>query len=104
MEYERVARRLRTDHNLYLAPGAIESAVAVCTGLHDNPAVQVRPGLQLHCAALATQMARRAGDHPAARHWAAAAAALTTRCQPFDMAGSELAQILGADPPGRRSA
>jgi RNA polymerase sigma-54 factor len=27
MEYERVARRLRTDHNLYLAPGAIETAV-----------------------------------------------------------------------------
>jgi len=27
MEYERVARRLRADHNLYLAPGAIESAV-----------------------------------------------------------------------------
>ena len=79
-------------------------ALVVCAGLHDNPALQVRPGLQLHCAALATQMARRAGDHPAARHWAAVAAALTTRCQPFDMAGSELAQILGADPPGRRSA
>ena len=72
-------------------------ALAVCTGLPDNPAVQVRPGLQLHGAALATQMARRAGDHLAARHWAAAAVALTTRCQPFDMAGSELAQILDAD-------
>ena len=35
---------------------------------------------------------------------AAAAAALTARCQPFDMAGSELAQILGADAQSRHSA
>ena len=33
MEYERVARRLRADHNLYLAPGAIEAAVQY---LHRN--------------------------------------------------------------------
>ncbi len=73
-------------------------ALATCTALHDNPAVQVRPGLQLHCAALALQMARGAGDAAAAQRWETAARGLMLRCQPFDMAGSELARILGAAP------
>jgi hypothetical protein len=79
-------------------------ALSTCAALHDNPAVQVRPGLQLHGAALAAQMARQAGDAAAARHWAGIARALTARCQPFDMAGDELAAILGApdlDQPAR---
>jgi RNA polymerase sigma-54 factor len=33
MEYDRIARRLRADHDLYLRPGAIESAVAF---IHRN--------------------------------------------------------------------
>ena len=70
------------------------AALASYAQLHDNPAVLVRPGLQLHAAAMAAAMAWRIGDVQAHARWTAAAQALSQRCQPFDMAPAELAQVL----------
>ncbi len=71
-------------------------ALAAYAALHDSPAARVRPGLQLHAAAMAADLARQAGDAPAQAHWLAAAQGLAATCQPFDMAAAELAQRLAA--------
>jgi tetratricopeptide (TPR) repeat protein len=74
-----------------LAPAAAATAFEA---LHDNPAVQQRPGLQLHVAALAAQGCVRAGREAAARRWVQQAQALSPRCAPFDMHAGELNALL----------
>ena len=71
-----------------------QAAAAALEALNDNPAVQQRPGLQLHVAALAAQACARAGQAPAAQRWVARARALRPHCAPFDMHTSEFEALL----------
>ena len=71
-----------------------EAAAAAFEALHQNPAVQQRPGLQLHAAVLAAQAAQRTGRHAAAQRWARVARQLQRGCQPFDMTPAEVQAAL----------
>jgi hypothetical protein len=70
------------------------AAAAAFEALHQNPAVQQRPGLQLHAAVLAAQAAQRSGQHAAAEAWARVARQLLQCCQPFDMTLDEVQAAL----------
>ncbi len=71
-----------------------DAAAAAFEALHQNPAVQQRPGLQLHVAALAGQACAQAGQAPAAQRWVTRARALSPHCAPFDMHASEFEALL----------
>ena len=70
------------------------AALAAFEALYTNPAVQQRPGLQLHATALAAQVAQRAGQTDVARRWARVARQLQQHCQPFDMTLGEVQSAL----------
>jgi hypothetical protein len=71
-----------------------DAATAAFEALRNNPAVQQRPGLQLHATALAAQAARHAGQHATAQAWAQAARQLQQQCRPFDMTVAEVETAL----------